>query len=327
MYLVIGNKTISKPLLDILKIVKESIRNGKLKELRQRDNNIRVSCPFHKDGLENKASCDIYIGSSNEVEYGWFHCFTCGEQGPFYKFVAECFDKSEDWAKNWLIENFADGIIEKSLDLEPIILNKKQTKEYLNENILNEFASYHPYMTKRKLSKEVCERFKVRYDTKSHCIVFPVWDENNNLVMLTRRSVLDKKFIIDKAKEKPIYLLNFIKKYGIKEVTIVESQINALTLWSWGIPAIATFGCGVTDKQAEILNRSGINHIFICFDGDDAGNHGTSKLINKLSKSILTDVIIMDPGKDVNDITYERFSELPILDSNEWKKRVYISEV
>ena len=48
--------------------------------------------------------------------------------------------------------------------------------------------------------------------------------------MLTRRSVIDKTFIIDKDKEKPVYLLNYIKNNNIKEATVVESQINCLTL-------------------------------------------------------------------------------------------------
>jgi len=323
-YLVINNKTISKPIVDILKIIRQKITSGKLKNIRVRSDNIRVTCPFHKDGLENKPSCDIYIGESAEVEFGWFKCFTCNEQGPFYKFVAECFEKSEEWAINWLIENFSDGLVETELELEPIILSSDKNNKYLDEKILDDFKDYHPYMVKRKLSKKVCELFKVKYDDNSQSLVFPVWDERNNLVMLTRRSVIDKTFIIDKDKEKPVYLLNYIKNNNIKEATVVESQINCLTLWGWGIPSIATFGCNVTQKQVDSINKSGIKHLYICFDGDDAGIHGTKNLIDKLDSSIIIDVIKMDNGKDVNDITEERFNNLPIIDSNDWKNKMYI---
>ena len=48
--------------------------------------------------------------------------------------------------------------------------------------------------------------------------------------MLTRRSVNNKTFIIDSKKQKPVYLLYYLKKRDIKEAYICESQINALTL-------------------------------------------------------------------------------------------------
>lgn len=127
-------------------------------------------------------------------------------------------------------------------------------------------------------------------------------------------------FIIDSNKEKPIYLLNYIKEKHLKEMTICESQINALTCWSWGIPAVATFGCNVTPKQIDIINKSGLNHIYICFDGDSAGKKGTAKLISNLKKSIFVDVIVMPNGKDVNDLTETEFNSLDIVSGPDWLK-------
>ena len=85
-------------------------------------------------------------------------------------------------------------------------------------------------MDTRKLSKAVCDKFKVKYDALSESLVFRVWDTNGKLWMLTRRSVKNKTFIIDKEKEKPVYLMNFILERNLDEVTVCESQINALTL-------------------------------------------------------------------------------------------------
>lgn len=229
--LVIDNKTISTPLIEILKSVKEQVHNGKLKNLTVKGENISVNCPVHKNGLENKPSCYVYIGKSTDnLSYGDFHCFTCGAKGPFYHFIAECFDTDDDWAKKYLIENYADGIIEYELDLPRIELDNKPKKEYLSESILNEFQDFHPYMLKRKLTKEVCKQFEVKYDDKTKCLVFAVRDEFGKLVMLTRRSVIDKTFIIDADKEKPVYLLYYLLKKNIQEAYICESQINALTL-------------------------------------------------------------------------------------------------
>lgn len=316
-HLQIDNYEVNTPIIDILETIKRELGGAKLHTIREKTDYISVTCPSHNNGQEKRPSCGIYIGDG-DAEYGSFNCFTCGQHGSFVHFVALCFDTTDSTAKKWLIKHFGEKNTELKLELEPIILKKTEKNTYLDEKILEDFQSYHPYMDKRKLSKKVCETFKIKYDPKSECLVFPVWDERGNLYMLTRRSVKNKTFIIDKNKDKPVYLLNFIRKNNIPEITICESQINALTLWGWQIPAVATFGCNITDKQVEILNKSGIKHIYLAFDGDEAGKKGTKKLISKLNKSILIDVIEIPAGKDVNDLTEEEFNKLPIVSSYNW---------
>ena len=64
----------------------------------------------------------------------------------------------------------------------------------LDESILDTFESYHPYMTKRHLTKDIIDKYKIRYDKDYKALVFPVWDINGNLKFLTRRSVENKQF-------------------------------------------------------------------------------------------------------------------------------------
>jgi len=67
---------------------------------------------------------------------------------------------------------------------------------------------------------------------------------NNKLVGVFERSLETKKFIIPSNIDKPVYLLNYIVNHHITKVYIVESCINALTLWGWNRPAVALFGTG-----------------------------------------------------------------------------------
>ena len=229
--LVIDNKIISTPLLNIILDIKKELNDSKLKNVKVSGDNIQLTCPFHKDGKENKPSSYVYIGEkSDKVNYGDFHCFTCGEKGPFYHFVAQCFDISDNDARQWLVDNYADEIIEYELDLPEIDLSPKIQNNYLSEDCLKGLEDFHPYMIQRKLTKEVCKQFEVKYDPKLKMLVFPVRDEFGKLVMLTKRSVENKTFIIDANKEKPVYLLYYLMKNNIQEAYICESQINALTL-------------------------------------------------------------------------------------------------
>ena len=324
--LIIDNHIIDTPIETILNQLKKELTNGKLSQIEKKGDNFSVTCPHHKLGKESRPSAYVYCGSDPNIEYGYYHCFTCGEQGSLWHFVAECFDKDDNFGKKWLLNRFGDTFVESTIkfpDFELFqkneVVQKNATQE-INETLLDSYQSWHPYMAKRKLSREVCEKFKIKYDPQGEHIVFPCWDVNDNLVMCTRRSVHTKQFLIPKDVEKPVYLLNVVKRNNINEVTICESQINCLTLWGWGIPSCALFGTGTT-HQYEILNKSGIKHYYLCFDGDDAGDKGIRRFLKNIRKDVFVDIILMTRGKDINDLTQEEFDKLPIIDKAEWLRR------
>ena len=313
--LIIDNHVISKDIKSILSELKSVCSPTKLRSIQYKTNNVRVCCPVHKDGQENKPSCEIFKGDCDGVVWGTVHCFACGFKGQLYDFVAEACDKSVNWAKWWLKEYFTEQILDDNNLLidEPIKLNKKSIiKNDLSEDILKTFQSWHPYLEKRKLNKEICEKYEVKYDRKSECIVFPVRDINGRLRFLTRRSVNNKRFIIDKNIEKEVYLLYNNIKENKKEVYVVESQINALTLQSWGYPSVALLGTG-SEYQYKQLKKSGILKYNLCFDGDIAGKNGIKKFIQNMSESFIT-VIELPEGKDVNDLSKEDFEKLKKYD-------------
>lgn len=312
--LIIDNHVISKDIKGILTKLLDYVAPGKLQNIQYKTDDVRISCPVHKDGRERKPSCEIYVGDSEKMTWGTTHCFACGFSGQLFDTIAEACDNTVSWAKWWLKEYFTEQILEGSnvaMDA-PIILpkNMKEEEKSLDENILASFQSWHPYMGKRKLSKEICKKYEVKYDKDSECVVFPVRDINGKLKFLTRRSVNSKKFIIDKDIEKEVYLLyNQIMEHK-REVYVVESQINALTLETWGYPAVALLGTG-SDYQYVQLRKSGILKYNLCFDGDEAGMKGTKKFIRNMPNCFIS-VIEIPSGKDVNDLTKDEFNKLPI---------------
>lgn len=315
--LIIDNCIIREDIKAILSELKKTLINGKLKDIRYDGDNVRVTCPNHehKNGHESTPSCDIYVGDSDKVVWGTSHCFSCGFKAQLYDFIAEAADKSAAWARKWLKENFTETELESgSLIIDdPIILNKKtSSNNKLKESDLDAFQSWHPYLQKRKLSREVCKRYQVKYDPKTECIVFPVRDIKGKLSFLTRRSVNSKKFIIDKEADKDVYLLYDAIKNKSREVYVCESQINALTLESWGYKAVALFGTG-SENQYNILKTSGILKYNLCFDGDSAGKSGITRFIKNMNNVFIT-IIDIPINKDVNDLTKEEFDKLPRLE-------------
>lgn len=312
MELIIKNKAIVAPISTILRTLKSELSNDLLSYIGpEKNGDVAITCPWHKDGHENRPSCHVFCERNDpNIYYGTVHCFTCGKRAPLYSLIGYCLGGDDALGKEWLVERFGNVFVERQ-ELLPEIVLDEPTKEYLDNSILSGFNYYHPYLSTRKLSKEVCQYFQVGYDKGTDCITFPVWDENNNLVAITRRSVTGKRFILEGNTDKPVYLLNFVKYFNYTTVCVCESQINTLTCWQWGYPAIGLFGTGST-KQYEILRRSGIRNYILCFDGDEAGYNGSLRFIRNMPDDVFITVKELPPGKDVNDLTKEEFDLLKV---------------
>ena len=276
-----------------------------------------VNCPYHSGGKESKPSCGFVNNRFGKSEWGKCHCFACGRIASLPQLVSDLFGSDLEVGENWLYKNYGGGRV-NSNSLPPIILEKEET--FMDESILKNYDYYHPYMWKRKLSKEVVDKYRVGYDPLRKCLTFPVWDIKGRLKMVTTRSVDTKKFYIQEFQNKDIYLLNFIVKENIENVYVCESQINSLTLESWGYRAVALLGTG-SYEQYKILKKSGIRHYILCLDGDKAGRLGTKRFINNAKLDVLIDVVEIPNGYDVNDLTKEEFDSLPQLSSFEWLQK------
>lgn len=307
--LIIDNYQITTPLIDIINRLQITLTNGKLKDVKIDHDNIVVTCPHHSNGLENKAACNIYIGDDPKIEYGFMHCFVCDERGSFSHFVAECFDSSEQYAKDWLKKNFGVLIGEQILIGDDISLTKKAVKHY-NDSSMKNYQDWTPYLAKRNLDRTICAKFNVKYDNQHRQVIFPVYDANGNLLMLPKRNIDNKIFYLDAGVEKPIYGLNVITKNNIRSCMVVEGPIDMLSCWSNGVPAIATLGAPA-DKQIEQINKSCISTLYLGFDNDTAGRKFAAYTKSRLSPRILTEFVQYPAGaKDPNDLTTSAWQEL-----------------
>ena len=160
-------------------------------------------------------------------------------------------------------------------------------------------------------------KFKIGWNPETDALTFPIWDAQGRLIGVTERLVKKKGFNIPKGMPKVVYLLNFIIKEGITEVYVLESQIDALYLWSLGKPAIALLGTGSKD-QYEILKKSGIRTYHLALDGDMAGRHGVRNFIDIMPNSVMIDVLMLPDQKDINDLSLEEINSLERKDRSDF---------
>lgn len=324
----INNYLIKSDLMDILTKLHIE-RPTKLTTIKKTSRDIVITCPCdnHKGGQESTPDCHINEQKDNGIPIGFFHCFACGAKGNFLEFIRQTLSTTLDRAEQWLcqnveVERLTDVIFETILK-DPIPLGmfnagpidtKKRTSEQATTSDLSitkeellRLPDWHPYLATRKLSKELCNNFFLRFDPSADQIIFPCFDVKGNLIFTSRRSIKNKIFYLDKNIEKPLYCWEHILKNNISSVIITEGPFDALTAWQYGYPAIATFG-SISSDQIKKINSSNLTHVYLMFDNDEAGRKFTETVKKYLKKHILYTVVkIPDRKKDINDLTYDEF--------------------
>lgn len=314
----LDKKVIDAEVITILEEVKRyrMERDGKLilKDIKETGNNVMVTCPFHKDGTERKPSCGVSSIETPDTPAGTVHCFTCGKNMGFERFVSFLLgvDDGGSTGRQWLVEHF-DVSYTRQLNIHLSRGNRRsgETEAFITEMLLQQYRYFHPYMYKRGLTDEIIERYDIGYDKINDMITFPVRDRYGRCLFLAKRSVKGKMFVLPSSRNKPLYGV-YELDYTKPDIYICESFLNALTLAKWGYNAVALMGTG-SNYQYDLINKLPFRTIHICLDGDMAGKHGTIKLMQVIDKNKIVYNHPMYEGKDVNDLTLDEFLQIPSI--------------
>ena len=315
-----GNKEIITPIENIVEILREhvfALGINKLEKIEKKGNNLRITCPVHKGGCESRPSCDVLLEDKvvgkKIVPAGTVHCFSCGYSASFVKFISDCLGTSFRKSIEWLLAcaDYETYVEQRESFVFDFFEDKnKESTNYSDLPIitcddLKKFDYYHPYMEKRKLTPEIIEKYEVGYYPEEDVLTFPVYVDGRCL-FVAKRKVKYKKFIMPVVTPKPIYGLDYV--INENEIYIAESIINALTLESYGLNAVALFGTG-SYYQIDLLKNIQARKLILCLDGDEAGKKGRQRIMSGLENKIVTYLEIPE-GKDVNDLSREEFFSL-----------------
>ena len=312
--MIINNVPFETDLMSILNELKAQLSANGIQlfhSMRDTPDNIQVCCPYHKDGQERRPSAGI------KKSDGIFHCFTCGETHTLQEMISHCFGRSDDivgaFGWEWLLKNFLTVSIEerKSLNLDFLRNKEEKIASYINDEELDKYRVYHPYMWKRKMTPEVVEIFDVGYDDATKSITFPVRDKQGRCLFVARRSVVTKFFNYPAGVEKPVYGLYELSRWGqfATEVIICESMIDAIYFWTVGKYAVALNGLG-NELQFRQLREMQCRKFILCTDSDEAGMKARSRIKKNVRNKIITQYVLPEGRKDANDCTPEELLNL-----------------
>src|SRR5699024_10623899 len=100
----------------------------------------------------------------------------------------------------------------------------------------------------------------------------------------------------------------------VDEIFITESPIDALTLWKYKIPAIATMGTRVTQKQLDLIKQIQIRKAVLAMDNDEARHERMKFIYNQLINNKV--MYKIDFPSDINDINEMTESQIKHMNIN-----------
>lgn len=267
---------------------------------------INTQCPFHSGGHEQNPSFGICNNRANP-NYGMYHCFACGAKGTILGLINQLHNKSfdDDFAVTYAqeysdLEQYDDR---QRISLPPLKqLQRSQVQETVSQA---ELAYYREqscdYLTRRHIDVKIQQAFDCGFDPISQSVTFPVKQIDGSALFFVRRAIRLKWYNYPSGITKPVYGIYELSQLApqAKTVVLVESIINALTLWGLQIPALALLGTG-SRTQIEYLNTLDIRNWVLAMDGDSAGETATHRLKQRLHAR--TSIMPIPPGKDVNDL-------------------------
>jgi len=170
-------------------------------------------------------------------------------------------------------------------------------------------------LTKKDYTLSEMERFGLSngiHDLYIHRIMFPLFDTANRLVGFSGRiyeSKSDSKYV--NTKETPIFKKGEVlyhyydaKEYVRKEkcVVVVEGFMDVIRLSAIGIRnTVALMGTALTKEQTLLLKRLS-HHIYLCLDGDEAGQKAMLRIGEELQqKDVSLSVICLKDGLDPDE--------------------------
>ena len=295
-------------------------------------NSVQIQCPYHSEGKERRRSAGIRRTD------GMFHCFACNEVHSLQEVISFCFGKTEDragiWGWKWLLRNFAVVQVEERKDVELDFsrnwgigsVNTIQgtgrnsisdvgrlggAGQYVSEEELESYRYYHPYMYKRRLTDDIIDIFDIGYDSHTRCLTFPIRDVEGHTLFIARRSVDSKFFNYPKDVVKPLYGIYELRKTGREkeELIVCESMLDALTAWVYGKTAVALNGLG-NELQFEQLRKLPCRKVILATDNDAAGRRARKRLKEKLPYKLVTEYVLPDNKKDLNELEKWEFEAL-----------------
>ncbi len=148
-------------------------------------------------------------------------------------------------------------------------------------------------------------------DALSNRLIIPIFNMQGKVIAFGGRGITDKEIAFGKykntsetplfAKKNNLFALNIAKEQkqqsALPNIVVVEGYMDVIAMYQAGFKrAVASMGTSLTESQAKWLSRL-TSTVYICYDGDAAGQKATVRGLDILDKAGLEVKVMTVPEK------------------------------
>ena len=338
-----------KSVADIVSVI------GDYVELKRAGSNYVGLCPFHNEktpsfsvspskGIFHCFGCGVggdvisFIMQKEGLSYPEAIKFLADKLGILVETNEVNKEKYEHRKKLFEINNEAKLFYYKNLLINDIPKDYIK-KRNLNNNLINKFiigyadgknSLYRHLLQKGYQKDDIIEVGLINQDEKGNVydkfrnrLMFPIIDIRGNVIGFGGRAIADSRakymnspqsLAYDKSKN--VYGVSNLKNSTkVGKIILVEGYMDVISLTNYGFDyAIASLGTSLTHDQAKLIKRY-CKNIYICYDGDSAGQKATSRAIEIFKEQDISPNIIvipdnMDPDDYIKQFGNKSFDRL-----------------
>lgn len=305
--MIVNNKEYNIDISDVIKQLKVDSFGKKLfNTVNKYEDYLMVSCPYHKNGQEKKPSAMIRNDGS-------FYCFACDAKKNVSNLIYDILgvDATEYMQQHW------DSVALRQRKFNIGLKQQSSTTQYVSREEVERYKMYHTYLKERGISPKIAFKFDIGYSKELNAIMFPIKDEQGNVLYFIARSIDKKRYSIIKDVAKPLFgayeLLKEQETKEINEIYLVEGMFDCLSVWEYGMYAVAMNGLGSV-QQIKQLESLPIRTVIIATDNDERGQKARERLEKSIKNKFIKVLKYNTDKKDINSMTKEEFLNLEVSD-------------
>ena len=209
------------------------------------------------------------------------------ESGNLAELLAFLRNETYEETTEYLVGQYGGNMPENEgkVRIRPIKQITEHARVVLDERLLSPFAYRHAYLTNRAINERTQRFMGVGYSKAHKAITLPWRHADGSLANVKYRKTQGKTFWYQRNASPVrslVYGIDKIYRHLLKEVIVCEAEIDALSWWSAGKPAIALGGSSLSQVQLNLIRKSPIEELVFAMDNDLPGGKLQRKLVEGL---------------------------------------------
>lgn len=237
-----------------------------------------------------------------DKQEGKFHCLSCGFKGNIFKYF---------------------GVLTNHTSIRVAKLKDKLNQLRISVDGVPMPDGSTPYLHDfRGISKRTLQHFEAFYTNQvtelADRIVFPIKDITGKTIVYVARHTLSQgnPRYINYPRGVKIPVFPVLLEERTTYVVLVEGIFDFLNVYDKGLKSVAcTFGTNTlqsdTKAKLQAFKIQGVTHVFIMYDGDDAGREAAEKIKPLIEEmELVVEIIKLQDDQDPGELSQEEVDSI-----------------